>query len=221
MNKTLQFCKENIINLIASALQLENLYVPKHLIKHILTGGSNKSVSNLETTIIDNTSQAYKFIEEIVDIPTDFNLICHFHKILSTNILHGTAVGKVRTVPVIVSGTKYVPQFPDVPTIKDTINQFTQEETLENIIKLMVFLMRTQMFEDCNKRTSVVTANHLLIKNDLGLIILPEEKSKMTEFKDKLMDFYETEDYDTVVQYIKDNFHHTSDSTIINSLKFD
>ena len=62
----------------------------------------------------------------------------------------------------------------------------------DNIISLMLKLMKMQYFNDANKRTSMLVANHELIKNGLGIISV-SEKNKI-EFGDKLIKYYEEEE---------------------------
>lgn len=219
-NRSLKIYKDSILELITSALRLEGLSTLRGITLTILEG-EYKGVSKEEVNIVRNTREAYKCLEDLIyDYPMDFPLICHYHSLLSTNLVREP--GSVRTFPVTISGTKYVPHIPDVPTIKDKIAEFTREQTKENIIKLMLYLMRTQMFEDCNKRTSVVVANHLLIENDLGVLMMPQSKNELNVFITKLIKYYETEEYGDIVEHIIDNYI-VSPSSLdddMNSLNF-
>lgn len=224
MNNSLLLYKKKILDIITAALRLENLSTIKGVTEKILNK-ENQNVTHQEKMIINNTKEAYKTLEDLLDLPIDLHLICHYHKILGTNLIRTN--GKLRTFPVSVSGTSYIPEMPVDYIVKEKINEIIGKNELPyNIIKLMIYLMRAQIFEDCNKRTAVVIANHLLIKNDIGILLLPEDVEEMRKFKDKLMVFYETENYDETINFILENYiisskdQTTDDTSSFNNLKF-
>ena len=61
--------------------------------------------------------------------------------------------------------------------------------------------MKKQIFLDGNKRTAVLFANHILIKNGRGLIVIPAEK--VNEYKKLLIDYYETDKTKAIIDFIK------------------
>lgn len=54
-----------------------------------------------------------------------------------------------------------------------------------------------------NKRASVIFANHFLIAHGQGFLVIPEEH--VSEFKKKLVAFYEGEDIQVVSGFLKKN----------------
>lgn len=56
----------------------------------------------------------------------------------------------------------------------------------------MLVIMRGQYFEDGNKRTAQILANHEMIKNGCGIIAVPPDKKD--EFALLLVDYHETGD---------------------------
>ena len=67
----------------------------------------------------------------------------------------------------------------------------------------MLYGMRSQLFWDGNKRTSTICANKIMIKNGVGLIKVPD--NKLEEFNILLTDFYNTNNNETIKQFIFDN----------------
>lgn len=63
-----------------------------------------------------------------------------------------------------------------------------------------MYCMKTQIFIDGNKRASVIFANHYLISNGQGFLVIPEEH--VPEFKRKLVDFYEGENIEVISDFI-------------------
>jgi len=63
--------------------------------------------------------------------------------------------------------------------------------------------MRTQVFIDGKKRASVIFANHYMIAHGLGLIVIPE--NHVSEFKKKLVTYYESADIGEIRDFLKKN----------------
>ena len=63
--------------------------------------------------------------------------------------------------------------------------------------------MRSQIFWDGNKRTSMIVANKIMIENGCGIITIKEEY--ISEFNKLLTDFYNTNDMTKIMQFIYDN----------------
>lgn len=81
--------------------------------------------------------------------------------------------------------------------LKNKFNM-TQEQNSNNeiitdgAITLMCKLMKLQYFNDGNKRTAMLIANHEMIKNGKGIISIAKEFKE--EFGEKLIAYYENED---------------------------
>ena len=67
----------------------------------------------------------------------------------------------------------------------------------------MLYGMRSQLFWDGNKRTSTICANKIMIQNGVGIIKVPD--NKLEEFNILLTDFYNTNNNETIKQFIFDN----------------
>ena len=61
--------------------------------------------------------------------------------------------------------------------------------------------MKTQIFIDGNKRTAIIFANHYMIKNGEGLLVVPE--SKVGEFKALLVAYYEGRDENKIMDFFR------------------
>ena len=62
--------------------------------------------------------------------------------------------------------------------------------------------MKTQIFNDGNKRTAVIFANHYLIAKGKGLLVVPFEL--VAEFKKLLIAYYEDYDLETIKVFLKE-----------------
>ena len=76
-------------------------------------------------------------------------------------------------------------------------------EKLDRCITLFLWIQRSQMFLDGNKRVANLVANKEMIKNKMGIIAVPVEK--IGEYFTKLIKFYETNDYTEIKKWIYNN----------------
>lgn len=61
--------------------------------------------------------------------------------------------------------------------------------------------MKKQLFIDGNKRTAVIFANHYLIRNGLGIVVIPAEN--VNEYKKHLINYYEDKDLVSIKKFLK------------------
>jgi prophage maintenance system killer protein len=66
---------------------------------------------------------------------------------------------------------------------------------------LLLYIVKSQIFIDGNKRTSVIFANHYLISNGVGMIVIPVDK--VEEYKKLLVDYYETNNSKQIKSFLK------------------
>lgn len=62
--------------------------------------------------------------------------------------------------------------------------------------------MKTQVFIDGNKRAAVIFANHHMIANGAGLLVIPE--SEVPEFKKLLVKYYEDDNKDEITSFLRE-----------------
>ena len=62
--------------------------------------------------------------------------------------------------------------------------------------------MKTQIFLDGNKRASIIFANHYLISQGGGFLVIPEKE--VPEFKKILVRYYEGEDISVIAAFMKE-----------------
>lgn len=62
--------------------------------------------------------------------------------------------------------------------------------------------MKTQIFKDGNKRASVIFANHYLISQGRGFLVIPEKD--VPEFKKLLVEYYDNRDQGIIKEFMKE-----------------
>ena len=115
------------------------------------------------------------------------------HAFVGANIVEQP--GKLRTYEVSMGGTRWKPELPSEEKMNDLIDEYENNLDDENItdaiFTFMCRLMKMQAFNDGNKRTAMLVANHQLIKYGKGIISISDEDR--IEFGTRLIQYYEDE----------------------------
>ena len=167
----------------------------------------NGIVSNMNTSDIQkiiNLKHAWEFIldKDVLGSETNLDILTYIAKIVNDNlIING---GMLRQLPVTIGGTNYIPPIPNEEDVKENIYNIinSNKSLLDKAIELCLYLMRTQVFLDGNKRVSVLFANYYLIKNAGGLLVIPYKDVSL--FKKLLVKFYETYDIKDIKNFMLD-----------------
>ncbi len=75
------------------------------------------------------------------------------------------------------------------------------KDSVDVAIDLCIYVMKAQVFNDGNKRASVLLANHYLISHGEGLLVIPE--NFVPEFKEKLISYYEGENPEVIRVFMR------------------
>ena len=115
-------------------------------------------------------------------------------------------LGGLRQKQVRISGTYYLPPTPiDADEINKSINNIlnSNDSDLNKGLELFLFGCKTQIFDDGNKRTSLLNASFYLINNGVASqFYLPKEEIK--HFRQHLINYYENENYkETIKNFLK------------------
>ena len=141
---------------------------------------------------------------EIIDY--NYKLLCHIHKLTCDKLVMESDLGKLRTPPVNIGGTKWQPQFPIESKIKEELEEVLnqKEKTKTEIaIEVMLWVMRRQMFIDGNKRVAMLFANKIMCDNGCGIITIAQDLQPT--FYEKLIKFYENGDNADLKWWIYEN----------------
>lgn len=198
--------KRNIVDYIWKSANLEGIGVTYPETKVIYEGGIINGLKVDEVIAINNLKYAWEFILENEDLKNDFNTLCHIESLVADKLVLEQDLGRIRTTPVNVGGTKWKPLFPIESKIKEELEQLLNQEEktkTEIAIEIMLWIMRRQMFIDGNKRTAMLFANKIMIDNGCGIITISQEYQK--DFYEKLIKYYESGDMQDLKKWIYDN----------------
>ena len=194
--------KKVLVNSIYNSAKLEGLNITFPETQTILNGVNIPNVKLDDITCILNLRDAWREVINNINEKLDLNYICKINSFVSRN--ESLEWGVLRTGKVGISGTNYTPEIPTKTTVEQELSTIL---TIENItlraIKYMLYGMRSQLFWDGNKRTSMIIANKIMIENGKGIITIKEEN--LLEFNQLLTDFYNTNNDEKIINFIYNN----------------
>ena len=194
--------KKVLVANIYNSARLEGINTTYPDTKTILDGVNVPSLKLDEINCILNLRDAWNFVLKNIESSIDLDFICKVNAFVSRN--ESLEWGKLRNGKVGINGVDYIPKIPVKQEVETEISKILLEENaLERAIKLMFYLMRSQIFWDGNKRTSMIVANKIMIENGCGIITIKEEY--ISEFNKLLTDFYNTNDMTKIMRFIYDN----------------
>lgn len=133
--------------------------------------------------------------ENYEEKPREINLdfIKKVHAMIGANMesLKQDQVGSLRTTPIYVGGVKkHDFSIPNQIAIEEELKRLNDiHDPVIRGLTLFLYLCRTQMFRDGNKRTANLCANYVLIANGCGLLSIREDL--VPDFKVLLIHWYE------------------------------
>lgn len=198
----IMLAKRNIVDSIWKSANLEGIAVTFPETEMIFDGLVAKDMIIKDVNAIINLKKAWEFITDYADYSIDYGYICMINKIIGSDNVTPYP-GYMRTTDVKMSGTEWVPEIPNEITVKEQLEEIKKiENATEQAITLMLYLMRSQIFYDGNKRTAMLAANQVMIYNGVGIISIPLEEQK--NFRNELVKFYETNDMSEIKKMIYD-----------------
>lgn len=188
--QNLFLAKRNIVDSMWKSANLEGIAITFPETQAIYDGMNIAKFRIDEIQTINNLKHAWQFVLSSIDQELDFNYLSSIHSLVGSNIVDSP--GNLRTFEVGMGGTSWRPELPTKEKVEQILNcNNNLESSTEKIITMMLRLMKLQAFNDGNKRTAMLVANHELIKNGNGILSIAEENK--IEFGEKLIQFYEDE----------------------------
>lgn len=194
--------KKALVTNIYNSARLEGINVTFPETKTILDGVNVSGVRLDEITTILNMRDAWKEILNSIDSEIDIDYICKINSFVSRN--ESLEWGVLRTGKVGITGVDYEPSIPEKEAVIEDLNNILNIDNITlRAIKYMLYGMRSQLFWDGNKRTSMIIANKIMISNGKGIITVKEEF--LLEFNRLLTDYYNTGNDEKIVLFIYEN----------------
>ena len=186
----IDLARRNMVDSIYKQAMLEGVATTYSDTETIVNGGKVKDMTASDISKVVNLKHAWEFIlnEGVITYPTNYAILCQINEIIEEGFSY--TAGRIRSVPVSIGGSKYIPPLPYEPQVKEDLITLLSKEASYNVaIELLLYVMKKQLFLDGNKRTAVIFANHYLISRGMGLIVIPAEL--VSEFKGHLIKYYD------------------------------
>lgn len=191
--------KRNIVDSIWKSANLEGINITFPETNAIYEKLKVKNADIAEVNTILNLKHAWREVLNTIDEELNLEYICKIHKEVAKD--EALTWGTLRTGTVGISGTDYIPKIPKKEEVEE------QLEKIKNIrpntmkcIRLMLYLMKAQLFWDGNKRTAMLIANKEMIRHGNGIISIPIED--ITEFNELLSRYYSYDEDEKLVEFI-------------------
>ncbi len=202
LEDNVMYAKRNIIDSIYSEARLEGVGVTYPDTQEIYEGRAVAGLTIEETIKVNNLKHAWQFVLDNIQYPLDLRFIRQVNQEVGKGIM--LDAGNLRVIDVKIGGTAWKPDIPNENEIKEYIESVnaSSDSATDKAIDIMLFIMRSQMFMDGNKRTAQIVANKIMINGGAGIVSIPVDKQR--EFIAKLIDYYETGDSTDLKSFIYD-----------------
>ena len=193
--------KKVLVSNIYNSARLEGINTTYPDTKTILEGVNVPSLKLDEINCILNLRDAWNFTLSNIDSDVTLDFICKVNSLVSRN--ESLEWGVLRTGKIGINGVDYIPDIPEKEDVIINIETILKEENItKRSLNLMLYLMRSQLFWDGNKRTAMIVANKLLIRNGCGIISVKEDD--INEFNKLLTEYYNTGNKDKIISFLYD-----------------
>ena len=200
----IDLAKRNLVDSIYKQAKLEGVAGTFLDTEIIVNGGKINNMTAVDVQKIINLKHAWEFILSpgVVEYKSDFSIVSQINALVEEGLSY--SAGRIRNVPVSIGGSSYIPPLPFESQVKEDIKEITESDksALDKAIDALLYVKKKQLFLDGNKRTAVIFANHILVKNAAGLIVIPAEK--VQEYKKLLIHYYETDEKEEITKFLKE-----------------
>ncbi|MBQ6427017.1 MAG: Fic family protein [Clostridia bacterium] len=201
----LDFARANMKASIYDQAVLEGVATTFPQTEDIIENGKVAGMTASDVQKVLNLKHAWDFImdKDVITCPTDYYVLCHIARLVNEGFyLDG---GRIRGVPVTIGGTTYIPPLPIEQIVREELDRILHDsgDEVGTAIRLCLYCMKTQIFNDGNKRAAVIVANHYMIAHGQGLLVIPE--AVVPEFKRLLVAYYEERDNGEITAFLREN----------------
>lgn len=208
----MDFVRANMKSIIYDQAVLEGVSTTFPDTELIIENGKVNNVSAEDVQKILNLKHAWEFVldKDVIQSPTSYYVCQYIARLVNEGFYYDG--GRIRGVPVKIGGSSYIPPLPVEYEVKDKIEKIVAADAsyVDIAIKLALYVMKTQIFNDGNKRTAIIFANHYLIAHGAGLMVVPE--NIVPEFKQLLVRYYEDIDAVAIKDFLKNQCYRTFQS---------
>lgn len=193
--------KRNIVDYIWKSANLEGIGVTYPDTQAIYNDMSVAGYKVEEIDAVNDLKHAWQLLLSTIDAPLNLAYVKKIHLQLGRRTVINA--GSLRLSDANIGGTNWIPNIPDEMELEKDIEEIKgKDDILDQALNMALYLMRSQIFYDGNKRLSMMIGNKIMIENGMGIISVPQDK--ISGFYDRLIPFYETGDLKEIKQFLYD-----------------
>lgn len=202
-----------LIDLSYNSSRLEgNTYSLLDTERLILQGLDAPEKLDEEKIMILNHKEAITYlVNNAQQLQTNFNTVCTLHYLLADGLVPAQYAGKIRDYGVRISGSTYVP-WENPEKLNKQLHNICQKANLindpfEQSFFVLIHIAYLQAFSDVNKRTSRLSANIPLIKNNF--IPLSFNDISKDSYQSAMIAIYELNDVSLLTELYVHSYQRT------------
>lgn len=200
----IDFARANMKSVIYDQAVLEGVATTFPDTELIIDNGKVNNVSAEDVQKILNLKHAWEFVldKDVILSETNYYVCQYIARLVNEGFYQQG--GRIRAVPVTIGGTSYIPPIPIEHQVKEDIDNIikSSDDVVQVAIELALYVMKTQIFNDGNKRTAIIFANHYLISHAGGLMVVPQ--NLVPEYKKMLVKYYEGRDEEAIKSFMRE-----------------
>ena len=192
--------KKLIVESIYNLAKLEGCNITFPETQLIYDGINDSNVTIDDAIVVRNLKAAWEFYlnrEFGTELTLEFLLA--INKRVSNN--ESLDWGVLRCGSIGISGPNHEPKVPEEQKVREQLEEIKiiSNKTLK-ALKLFLWMCKSQLFWDGNKRSASLCCNKILLDNGCGLLIIQEKDLK--EFNTLLLNFYEIKKDEEIINFL-------------------
>lgn len=203
LNDNIFFAKRKLVDNIYKSANLEGIAITFADTYSFLNNVNTGKISIDDMFKLKGLKDVWEYVLNTIEeeLSLDYIKKTHFEICKGQNV---EPLGEFRDCGVGITGTTWRPKLPSECDYEKELKEIMKiENNLERCITLFLWIQRSQMFKDGNKRVANLVANKEMIKHGQGIIAVPVEK--IGEYLTMLIAYYETGNMDNIKNWIYDN----------------
>jgi Fic family protein len=192
--------KRNIVDYIWKSANLEGIGVTYPDTQAIYNGMAVSGYSIDDINAINDLKHAWYFLLEHINDALDLNYIKQVHRQLGKFTVINA--GSLRYDEVRIGGTDWIPPIPDEKSVNIGILDIVSDsrDVMDKALDITLYIMRSQLFYDGNKRIAMLIGNKIMIENGLGIITVGQKY--IQDFYKLLISYYESNDKSEIKDFL-------------------
>lgn len=199
----IEIAKRTLIDAIYKSANLEGIAVTYAQTIDVINNVNVPSLTPNEINKVLCLRDAWHYTLDHINDAMSLAFLEDIHSLVARADVEYFELGKIRTSDVLISGTTWRPELPDIEKLhRELMDIVAMPNKTDQALTLMLWAMRKQIFKDGNKRVATIAANKVLIENGCGIIAIPVELDGT--FKQMLVEYYESNDNNAIKKFLYD-----------------